>query len=72
MASAFEFVMVEWGKDPIYIREKWTEELLILMMDKLVERKQIEAEVMSGKKQDRVGFRELFGKLGGEIPKIGK
>lgn len=72
MASAFELAMSEWEKDPVYIREKWTEELLLLMMDKLGERKRMEAEAMSGTKKDRVGFKDLFGKLGGKIPKIGK
>ena len=72
MAGMFEFAMSEWNKDPVYIREKWTEELLLLMISKLIERKQTEAEAMGGKKKDTMGFRDLFGKLGGKIPKIGK
>jgi len=30
----------EWGLDPVYISENWTDEMLYLMTSKLVERKE--------------------------------
>lgn len=40
--------MSEWGVDPIHIREKWTEELLMLMIEKMVDRKYREAAPKGG------------------------
>lgn len=32
-------MLAEWGLDPVYISEHWTDELLELMRRKLIERK---------------------------------
>ena len=41
--------MTEWHVPPDYIMSHWTEELLVLMIDKLVERKKRETEVIQGR-----------------------
>ena len=67
--------MAEWHVTPDYIAEHWTEELLRLMVDKLVERKKREASPPSGgfqspsqaprKERDKmIPDSELFAKLG--------
>lgn len=43
--------MTEWHIDPVYITENWTEEMLGVMVDKLVERKQRELNTLAGKHQ---------------------
>jgi len=40
--------MAEWHLSPDYIVNNWTDELLDLMVEKLVERKQREAQAISG------------------------
>jgi len=35
---------VEWGLDPVYIVNNWTDELLDLMIEKLVKRKKLAME----------------------------
>ena len=40
--------MTEWHLPPDYIMSHWTEELFVLMIDKLVERKKREAAIMQG------------------------
>ena len=41
--------MVEWRLTPEYILENWSNEKLNIMVEKLVERKQREADAYSGK-----------------------
>ncbi|MCJ7828157.1 MAG: hypothetical protein MUP81_00255 [Dehalococcoidia bacterium] len=40
--------MSEWHLPPDYIMSHWTEELLVLMIDKLIDRKNREVAAMSG------------------------
>ena len=40
--------MTEWHLPPDYIMSHWTEELLVLMIDKLIERKKKEVAAMGG------------------------
>ena len=42
MAGMLELVMAEWGADPVRITETWTDELLMLMVDRLAARRQRE------------------------------
>jgi len=42
-------LLAEWHITPDYIVSNWTEELLELMVKKLVERKQRESDAISGK-----------------------
>ena len=41
-------MMVEWHLSPDYIVNNWTDELLDVMVDKLVERKRRESDVARG------------------------
>ena len=41
-----EIAMKTWGVDPVYIRENWTDELLLLMVEKAVKREKDQAEAM--------------------------
>lgn len=42
----FEFLLTEWHLSPDYILDNWTDELLDLMVKKLVERKRRERQTM--------------------------
>lgn len=42
MAGMLELVMAEWGADPVRITETWSDELLMLMVDRLAARRQRE------------------------------
>lgn len=44
MGAVYEIVMMEWGLDPLSVIDRWTDELLELMLDKLIERKRREAK----------------------------
>jgi hypothetical protein len=44
MAALLEIAAAEWGADPVRITERWSDELLILMVDKLCERRRRENE----------------------------
>lgn len=46
VGGAFEFMMAEWHLPPDYIINNWTDELLDLMTQKLVERKERESNAM--------------------------
>ncbi len=48
---------MEWGVDPVYIMDHWTEELLTLMTTKMVERKKHEAEPPN----PNAGIRDMIG-----------
>lgn len=41
-ADVIEAAMAEWGADPVRITETWTDELLMLMVDRLAARRQRE------------------------------
>lgn len=45
----FEFLLSEWHITPDYIVNNWTDELLDLMLNKLVERKRKEVNVIKGR-----------------------
>ena len=36
--------MKTWGVDPVYIRENWTDELLMLMVEKATQRERQQAD----------------------------
>lgn len=44
LAETFEILLAEWHLPPAYILNNWTDELLDLMIQKLVERKRRESE----------------------------
>ena len=50
VGGAFEFMMAEWHLPPDYIVNNWTDELLDLMTEKLVERRERESNAMKGNK----------------------
>lgn len=63
--------MVEWGISPIDIVDTWTEEMMDLMIDKMIERKRRESKAWestssSAPKQDHkfVPIEEFARKLG--------
>ena len=72
--------MVEWHLPPDYIVDNWTDELLVLMTDKLVERKAREAgkaeEVEAGPNnlsgKNRVSDAELFRIMGKNVKVVKK
>jgi len=45
----FEFLLSEWHITPDYIVNNWTEELLNLMLEKLVDRKKKEINAIKGR-----------------------
>ena len=67
-------MLAEWHITPDYIVSNWTEELLELMVKKLVERKQRETgqvESVKPMSNDRVVSDEaLFGQLGRKIKRV--
>ncbi len=58
--------MVEWHLSPDYIVNNWTDELLDLMMQKLIERKDRETEAIQGDSGKTEEFAETpyFGDTG--------
>jgi len=46
VGELFEFLLAEWHLPADYILDNWTDELLDLMVEKLVARKQREARIM--------------------------
>ena len=68
--------MVEWHVTPDYIVNNWTDELLNLMMEKLVERKQREASAVkeSGSRspKDRTVSTETLSAMSGGMIKVVK
>lgn len=67
--------MVEWHLPPDYIVNNWTDELLDLMVEKLVERKQREIQAIrpSGSSGGhRISDKELFMRAGNLIKVVKK
>jgi len=65
--------MAEWHIDWIYIRQNWSVEFLMLMVDRLVERKEEEAAAITGKKtrsKPSMGYRDWLALTGGKVKKI--
>jgi hypothetical protein len=66
--------MVEWHVTPDYLTTHWTEELLRLMVEKLVARKSVKPPPVTGqasKSKDRmVSDEELFGMLGSKFHRV--
>jgi len=46
----FEWLLTEWHITPDYIVNNWTDELLELMLEKLIERKKKESDAIKGRK----------------------
>lgn len=69
MGGILENAMHEWGKDPVYIMNNWTSELLWLMCNKLIERKYREADAKAPKRKT-LNFSEFMSTMGGEVTKI--
>ena len=58
-------MLAEWHLPPDYIVANWTDEMLELMIGKLVQRKKREADVISGKSSGRVvSDDQLFSEIG--------
>ncbi len=63
--------MAEWHQPPDYIVNNWTDELLVLMIEKLVARKQREVEALNHKPGDStVSAEMLAAQSGGMIEHI--
>ena len=60
VGEAFEFLLAEWHLPPDYILGNWTDEMLELMVEKLVERKKRETEAISGRPSGRVVSDDQF------------
>ena len=60
--------MTEWHVTPDYISNNWTDELLNLMVDKLIERKEREEEavrqISNRSESYKVSDTELFSRMG--------
>ena len=54
---------------PDYILGNWTDEMLELMIEKLVERKKREAEAISGRQKHKVPDDQLFREAGIKVVK---
>jgi len=66
----FEWLLAEWHITPDYIVNNWTDELLNLMLEKLIERKKRELDAIQGNKvDDKVEDEALF-KLAGNLIKV--
>jgi len=57
---------VEWHLTPEYVLNNWTDELLDLMIQKMVERKEREMKQFN-EKDKTVSDEQLFGMLGNKI-----
>ena len=64
--------MSEWHVTPDYIVNNWTDELLDLMTEKLVERKQKEAQALKGTSSPVASVEELEAKSRGLIKVVKK
>jgi len=56
--------MSEWHLPPDYIMSHWTEELFVLMIDKLIERKKKEVAAMGGHSGRVVSDEQFFREAG--------
>lgn len=61
LGAVYEIMMVEWGLDPITIIDRWTDEMMDLMLDKLIDRKKREASAIEsassgGSRQDSISY----------------
>jgi len=66
-------MMAEWHLPPDHIVGNWTDELLNLMIEKMVERKQRESDAISGKKTEEVSVSpEALGKISRGMIKVVK
>lgn len=61
--------MAEWHITPDYIVNNWTDELLDLMVEKLIERKTREQQAMKGKSTEpnKISDTELFNQARNKI-----
>lgn len=73
IGGALEFLMSEWHIAPDYIVNHWTDELLDLMIEKLAERKEREAQAVQSHGDPgghKVSASELFADAGPGLIKI--
>ncbi|MCJ7829309.1 MAG: hypothetical protein MUP81_06185 [Dehalococcoidia bacterium] len=65
--------MFEWHLPPDYIMSHWTEELLVLMIDKLIERKKKETVALQGRSSERVvSDEQFFREAGIKVKKVNR
>ena len=57
-------MLAEYGLDPISIDRRWTDELFLLMLEKLAERKRRQADAMNPDKPKMVSDKQLFSAMG--------
>jgi len=63
--------MAEWHLPPDYIMSHWTEELFVLMVDKLILRKRKESEAISGHSSGRtIPDDQFFKEAGIKVKKV--
>ena len=61
--------MIEWHLDPVYIVNHWSDELLSLMSEKLVKRKERELDAIKNRNRgnDTIPDTELFNMMGNKL-----
>ena len=62
--------MIEWHLDPVYIVNNWTNELLSLMIEKMIERKKRESDAI--KKPEQVSDEMFFAQASNLIKVVKK
>lgn len=64
-----EFILAEWHIDPIVISDTWTDEMLQLMLEKLVDRKERLNRTLSegDSAGDEVPDETFFSQLGSRV-----
>lgn len=69
IGQMFEFLLTEWHVTPDYISNNWSNELLAVMVEKLVERKRkVNQNVsMDSRNDDIVSDEVLFSQMGQKI-----
>jgi len=61
--------LIEWHLDPVYIVNHWSDELLSLMSEKLVKRKERELDAIKNRNRgnDTIPDTELFNMMGNKL-----
>jgi len=72
-------LLSEWHQTPDYIVNNWTDELLVLMVDKLSERKRRELDATKGSStsskfagKEVISDTEMFARMGIKVKKVKK
>ena len=63
-------MLCEYGLDPPAIDRRWTDELFLLMLEKMADRKRREAESLDPNRPKRVSDKNLFSMMGIETEKV--